>query len=251
MVHVVYTRVFFKQPSGNGEGQVTSRIIRNSSGRVQSQERLGSDLRRSPTTQSPNFRIIWGTRFSTKEPEVQRALSALVPSEDSQSIRVKKSVRRSRDRTKWWFTVMAPEDTLATLENSWSVTECNMTWKLQKSLRQPGTPSEAGDATQASTSKGAVSTFPMEGTIAATSQTVTCDTLAPPDTPVNMTEQSDLDTSDSTLCESEANPSPAASLHGEISLAGSVETAAHDPQCEPASVSDAHFECPQGHQKCA
>ena len=108
-------------------------------------------------TQSPNFRIIWGTRFSTKEPEVQWALSALVPSEDSQSIRVKKSVRRSRDRTKWWFTVMAPEDTLATLENSWSVTECNMTWKLQKSLRQSGTPSEAGDATQASTSEGAVS----------------------------------------------------------------------------------------------
>ena len=245
------TRVIFKQPSGNGEGQFTSRIIRNNSGRVQSQERQGSDLRRSPATQSPNFRIIWGTRFSTKEPEAQQALSALVPSKDSQSIRVKKSMRRSRDRTKWWFTVMAPEDTLATLENSWSVTECNMTWKLQKSLRQPGTPSEAGDATQASTSEEAVSTFPTEGMIAATSQTVTCDTLALPDTPVNMTEQSDLVTSDSTLCESEANPSPAASLHGEISLAGSVETAAHDPQCEPASVSDAHFKCPQGHQKCA
>ena len=43
------------------------------------------------------------------------------------------------------------------------------------------------------------------------------DTLVLPNTPVNMTEQSDLVTSDSTLCESEANPSPAASLHGEIS----------------------------------
>ena len=102
---------------------------------------------------------------------------------------------------------------VATLENLWSVTECNMIWKLQKSLRQPGTPSEAGDATQASTSEEAVSTFPMEGTIGATSQTVTCDTLVLPDTPVNMTEQSDLVTSDSTLCESEANPSPAASRH--------------------------------------
>ena len=108
---------------------------------------------------------------------------------------------------------MAPEDTLATLENTWSVTECNMTWKLQKSLHQPGTPSEAGDATQASTSEEAVSTFPTEGTIAATSQAVTCDTVALPDTPVNMSEQSDLVTSDSTLRESEANPSPAASLH--------------------------------------
>ena len=50
-------------------------------------------------------------------------------------------------------------------ENSWSVMECNLTWKLQKSLHQPGTPSEAGDATQASS----------EGTVAATSQTVMCD----------------------------------------------------------------------------
>ena len=86
---------------------------------------------------------------------------------------------------------LAPEDTLATLENLWSVMECNMTWKLQKSLHQPGIPSEAGDATQASTSEEAVSTSPTEGTVAATSQTVTCDTLALPDTLVNMTEQSD------------------------------------------------------------
>ena len=146
---------------------------------------------------------------------------------------------------------MAHEDTLAILENSWSVMECNMSWKLQKSLCQPGTLSEAEDTTQASTSEEAVSTFPTEEATAATSQTVTYDTLALPDTPVNMTEQSDLVKSESTLCESEANPSPAASLHGGISLASSVQTAAHDPQCEPASVSDAHLGCPQGHQKCA
>ena len=39
------THVFFKQPSRNGEGQFTSRIIHNSSGRVQSQGRQGSDVR--------------------------------------------------------------------------------------------------------------------------------------------------------------------------------------------------------------
>ena len=70
---------------------------------------------------------------------------------------------------------MAPEDTLVTLENSWSVMECNLTCKLQKSLRQPGTPSEAGDTTQGSSE-------------AATSQTVTCDTVALPDTTANTTE---------------------------------------------------------------
>ena len=155
--------MFFKKPSGDGEGQFTSRIIHNSSGQFQSQVRQGSHLRRSPSTQSSNFIIIWGTRFSTKEPEVQQVLSALVPSEDPQNISVKKSVRRSRDRTKWCFTVMASEDTLDTLENSWSVMESNLTWKLQKSLRQPGTPSESGDATQASTSEEAVPTSPTEG----------------------------------------------------------------------------------------
>ena len=74
------TRVFFKKPS-----QFTSGIICNSSGQVQSQVRQGSDLRRSPSTQSSNFKIIWGTRFSTKEPEIQQVLSAL---EDPQSISV-------------------------------------------------------------------------------------------------------------------------------------------------------------------
>ena len=70
-----------------------------------------------------------------------------------------------------------------------------MTWKLQKSLPQPGTPSEAQDATQASTSEEAVSTSPTEGTVAAPSQTVTCDALALPGTPTSMTEWSDLDQS--------------------------------------------------------
>ena len=84
-----------------------------------------------------------------------------------------------------------------------------MTWKLQKSLCQPGTYSEAQDATQASTSEEAVSTSPTEGLVAAASQTVTCDALALPATPASMTEQSDLDQSNSTLCKSEANPSPA------------------------------------------
>ena len=135
-------------------------------------------------------------------------------------------------------------------ENSWSVMECNLTWKLQKSLHQPGTPSEAGDATQASS----------EGTVAATSQSVTYDTLALPDTPANTTERSDLVQSDSTLCGSEANPSPVAGLHGEISLASldenvevTYDTAddAYNHLCEPASDSVAHFTCPEGHQKCA
>ena len=185
----------------------------------------------------------------------KQVLSALVPSENPQSTSVKKSMRRSHNRTKWWFTVIAPEDSLDNLENSWSVMKSNLNWKLQKSLHQPGTPSEAGDATQASTSVKAVSTNPTEGMVSAASQTVTCDALTLPDTPANLTERSDLVQSNSSLCESEANQSPAASLHVEANSDEIVDVTydkaddAHDPQCEPACDSDAHFTCPKGHQK--
>ena len=79
--------------------------------------------------------------------------------------------------------------------------ESNLTWKLQKSLRQPGTPRESGDSTQTSTSEETVSTSSLEGIVAVPSQIVTCDAFALPDTPANMSEQSDLVQSDSTLCE--------------------------------------------------
>ena len=153
---------------------------------------------------------------------------------------------------------MAPEETLDALENSWSVMGSNLTWKLQKSLRHPEIPRESGDVTQASTSGEAEFTSPTEGTVVAPLQIVTCDALAMPDTPGNMSGHADLVQSDSTLCESEANL--IANPHRETSLASLGETdgvthdetdVAHDPQCEPASASAAHFWCPQGYQKCA
>ena len=147
---------------------------------------------------------------------------------------------------------MAPEEILDALENSWSVMGSNLTWKLQKSLRHPGIPREFGDVTQASTSGAGESTSPTEAIVVAPPQIFTSDALALPDTPGNMSGHADVVQSDSTLCESEANLTPTASPHGETGLASSGEAdIAHDPQCEPARVSAAHFRCPQGHQKCA
>jgi hypothetical protein len=73
-------------------------------------------------------------------------------------------VRRSYERTKWWFTVIAAGDSLDTLDDSWSVMENNMTWKLQKSLCPPGTPGESEDVTQSATAERIVSTPPAEET---------------------------------------------------------------------------------------
>ena len=94
-------------------------------------------------------------------------------SQDRYMKNLPKSVRRSRDKTKWWFTVMVPEETLDALENLWSVMGSNSTWKLQKSLRHPEIPRESGDVTQASTSGEAESTSPTEGMVVAP-QIVTC-----------------------------------------------------------------------------
>ena len=80
--------------------------------------------------ENPNYHIIWGTRFSTREEEVHRSLALLVPSEDPNSIAVKRSVRRSLGNTKWWFTVCAPVGILNTLDESWGYMERSVPWKL-------------------------------------------------------------------------------------------------------------------------
>ena len=82
-----------------------------------------------------SFRVIWGTRFSTTVESVKSVLSHIIPL-DSELLQVTKSVRRKEGRTRWWFTIMAPPDTLSTIEASWS--NCiQSNWKLQGSLRPP------------------------------------------------------------------------------------------------------------------
>ena len=74
-------------------------------------------------------------RFSTTVESVKSVLSHIIPL-DSKSLQVTKSGRRKEGRTRWWFTIMAPPDTLSTIEASWSTcTQSN--WKLQGSLRPP------------------------------------------------------------------------------------------------------------------
>lgn len=82
-----------------------------------------------------SFRVIWGTRFSTTVESVKSVVSHVIPL-DSESLQVANSVRRKEGQTRWWFTIMAPPDTLSTIEASWSTcTQSN--WKLQGSLCPP------------------------------------------------------------------------------------------------------------------
>ncbi len=76
----------------------------------------------------------FGTRFSTNEAVIKFTLSSMVPREDVNSLNVTKSIKSSNGRTNWWFTVMAPPETLSILETSWAAS-AQGNWKLQKSLR--------------------------------------------------------------------------------------------------------------------
>ena len=91
--------------------------------------------RRNSNPFNDSFRIIWGTRIPTSVESILSALSDVLKVQHPDSVRVVKSVKRGHDdRTKWWFTVMAPHDVLTNIESAWPAT---LDWKLQHSLRPP------------------------------------------------------------------------------------------------------------------
>lgn len=83
---------------------------------------------------------------------MQEAIMTLLPSTDPAKVLVRKSIKRlSPDKSKWWFTIMAQDETLTALDNAWASSEFNLNWKLQHSLRRP----ELSDSTDADHTNGA------------------------------------------------------------------------------------------------
>ena len=98
---------------------------------------------RFPTEKAPltilhGFRIVWGTLASTSAEMVHSKLLALILSVQSDSVSVTKSFRsspNSEQKSKWWFTVSATDDTLRAIDTAWSSIPTHLRWKLQESLR--------------------------------------------------------------------------------------------------------------------
>ena len=82
------------------------------------------------------FRIIWGTQFSCTADVVTRAAIPLTPAGMHSHITVKRSVRtRQNGKHKWWFTIMAPAETLSFLDSHWDPLLTRAGWCLQSSLQ--------------------------------------------------------------------------------------------------------------------
>ena len=269
-----HTRVFFNKAShGNGPPQVGSRIVRHSSGDSNHTQRSNPQTRPRPLSPfSSNFRIIWGTRFSTSESEVHEFLSSLVPSEDPQSIRVKKSVRKSSLRSKWWFTVLSTADILNTLDESWSLVEGNLAWKLQSSLRWP-VASENGNPAAPTTSLHEAATSSQAGLV----EEVTSPSIAlqnHEETHILLSD-SNCEQSPTTVfplaTEETSNPLPKSGVGNQTTYApptamngdkvdpvssGVISASSSLPSSAKRMVSDtilniSDSECPSGHQNCA
>ena len=75
--------------------------------------------RRSPNPFSDSFRLVWGTRYTTPVPTIRTAIARILKERFTEEIIVVRSVKRRVDKTSWWFTVMAPPDTLESLDSNW------------------------------------------------------------------------------------------------------------------------------------
>ena len=93
-----------------------------------------------PNPFSTNYRIVWGTRFATSEPEQRAVLAALLSPEQLASLVISKSVKRGAGGLRWWLTLMADSGTLASLDLSWS----HPSWTLRRSLAR--TSDSSGDS---------------------------------------------------------------------------------------------------------
>ena len=76
---------------------------------------------------------------------VKSALAMLLSEEDMPLVSVRKSFRpaTASGRSRWWFTVRAPESVLQSLDLAWADSAASLTWRLQSSLRSRPLPSSA------------------------------------------------------------------------------------------------------------
>ena len=89
-----------------------------------------------PISPPKSFRIVWGTQWQCTPEVLLKAISPMLPKEDSKSVVVKKSYRRLNGKSKWWFTIIAPPSTLSIIEAAWPTLQAESHWTLQSSLRK-------------------------------------------------------------------------------------------------------------------
>ena len=97
------------------------------------------------------FHIVWGTPRSCTPAMLEKALLPLLQAEDSGQVTIKRSFKTRNNKRKWWFTIIAPQATMALIEGSWPSLEKKTSWRLQSSLKPPacrGSPSEGCEHNQ-------------------------------------------------------------------------------------------------------
>ena len=81
-------------------------------------------------TRVPGARRIWGTMKSCTVTAIKNAISRLCPSLPS-GLRVRRKFKTNREKTRWWFIVRAPEQTLSMLKEQWGTVKVQTSWSLE------------------------------------------------------------------------------------------------------------------------
>ena len=94
---------------------------------------ISRQVRETNTT----FRIVWGTPRNCTPAMLEKALLPLLQTGDSAQVTIKRSFRTHNNKRKWWFTITAPQATMALIEGVWPSLEQKKSWRLQSSLKPP------------------------------------------------------------------------------------------------------------------
>ena len=86
---------------------------------------------------SPNllpYRVIWGTPRNCSSAVIFKAISALLEHSVSDSIMIRRTSRQRSHKSIWWFTIMAPPNTIRKIEDVWTTIQSKTSWSLRTSL---------------------------------------------------------------------------------------------------------------------
>ena len=68
---------------------------------------------------------------------MKKALLPLLRTGDSAQVTIRRSFKTHNSKSKWWFTIIAPQATMALIEELWLGLERKTSWRLQSSLKPP------------------------------------------------------------------------------------------------------------------
>ena len=126
-------------------------------------------------------RRIWGTLKSTTTNAVSGTIRKLANVD--KDLRVLRRLKKSGEKTQWWFVLKSEEETLANLEKEWNKIHLQTNWKIEPCLKLVeqescyATPAEPPSLQPELTS---ISTSPSQ-----TSHTTTPITASPPSSPTH------------------------------------------------------------------